>query len=360
MIAKNIKAKSFAGCVKYVIKKDAEVLLSEGVMDLNAKTMITSFELQQSVRPEIKSPVGHIPISFSPEDKERMTNDFMVKIAKEYMQFMGIKDTQYIIVRHHDNPNEHIHIVYNRIDNNGKLISDKNDYRRNITSCKVLKDKYNLTYGENKFKVKREKLQGSERIRHDIYHAVREEIVWCRKVEELQARLKSRGVVMEYKYRRGTNEPQGISFTKDNCTFKGSQIDRNFSYRGVQLMFQYMEKEWAKIDEKQAQQAKPKHDFKYDIPEKIVDVALTDEQRISLDKGESVCFKDRINSAGDVFDVYVQWSEQEKKLNFYYEDPCAFSTLGVLDLPNGGCDDPEEEEFRRAMQRKKKKRGMRM
>ncbi|EKC43693.1 Endonuclease relaxase, MobA/VirD2, partial [human gut metagenome] len=45
---------------------------------------------------------------FKPEDKPRLTDEFMAKIALEYMQMMGITDTQFIIVRHH---NTTIHIV---------------------------------------------------------------------------------------------------------------------------------------------------------------------------------------------------------------------------------------------------------
>lgn len=55
---------------------------------------------------------------FAPEDKARMTKDFMLQLAKEYMMETGINNTQYIIVRHHNTENGHLHIVYNRIDNN--------------------------------------------------------------------------------------------------------------------------------------------------------------------------------------------------------------------------------------------------
>ena len=44
----------------------------------------------------------------------------MVLLAREYMEKTGIKDTQYIIARHHDQKHPHIHIVYNRVDNNGR------------------------------------------------------------------------------------------------------------------------------------------------------------------------------------------------------------------------------------------------
>lgn len=110
MIAKNIKGKSFKGCVNYVMNDTAELLEAEGVFADSTKNMIRSFTMQRSGRKEIVQPVGHIPISFAPEDKARMTNDFMVQLSKEYIQEMGIKNTQYIIVRHHNTDNDHLHI----------------------------------------------------------------------------------------------------------------------------------------------------------------------------------------------------------------------------------------------------------
>jgi len=35
---------------------------------------------------------------------------------------------------------------------------------------------------------------------------------------------------MEFKYKGNTNEVQGIRFIKDNQSFKGSEIDRSFSW----------------------------------------------------------------------------------------------------------------------------------
>lgn len=51
----------------------------------------------------------------------------MARIAHDYMDRMGIVNTQYIIGRHHDKEHPHLHIAFNRVDNNGRTISDKND-----------------------------------------------------------------------------------------------------------------------------------------------------------------------------------------------------------------------------------------
>ena len=387
MIAKNIKAKSFSGCVKYVMKSDAEVLKAEGVMALSAESMVTSFELQRSVRSEIKSPVGHIPISFAPEDRERMTNTFMLQLAEEYMKNMGIRDTQYIVVRHHDADNEHVHIVYNRIDNSGKLITDKNDYKRNIATCKRIKDKYGLTYGKNKLRVKREKLRGSERAKHDIYHANITEIVQSRSIEELEKRLKPYGIGIQFKYRRGTDEVQGISFTKDNYTFKGSQIDTMHSYSHLQIMLKVVDTELTKREQQQSKR-QPKHNFNHRIPTVLGGVNLAEQQRIDLDSGKVVYLEGLIDKKGVNYNAYAKWSKKDDKLEYYKYDPylkqqltpsqeqdsaqerepnsdreqehqqsgsLVSGGLGLFDLPINGGDDPEEDAFRNRMQRPKKK-----
>ena len=78
--------------------------------------------------------MGHIALSFKLEYKPRLTDEFMAKIAIEYMQMMGITDTQFIIKGIANTDNPHCHVVYNRINNEGKPISDRNDYRRNEAS----------------------------------------------------------------------------------------------------------------------------------------------------------------------------------------------------------------------------------
>ena len=175
MIGKLKKGSSFGGCIRYVTGKDeAKIIASDGVL-LGTNAEITqSFELQRQLNPGIKKPVGHIALSFKPEDKPRLTDEFMTKIALEYMQMMCITDTQFIIVRHHNTDNPHCHIVYNRINNKGKLISDRNDYRHNEQVTKALKSRYGLTYGTDKSKTNTRKLRNAERAKYEIHNVVKD------------------------------------------------------------------------------------------------------------------------------------------------------------------------------------------
>ncbi len=237
MIAKNKKGKSFGGCVRYVMNEGCEVLEAEGVVVDDAATITRDFAIQRSGRPEIKQPVGHIAVSFSPEDSARMTGDFMLKLAHEYMAEMGIRNTQYIVVRHHNTDHDHFHIVYNRIDNDLKLISVNNDYRRNVAACKKLKDRHKLTYGTGKEKVNRPKLTGADKVKYQIHDEIAANLPHSTSYADLEKRLRQAEITVQYKYRSGAEESpeniQGVSFAKGGITFKGSQIDRKFSHANL-------------------------------------------------------------------------------------------------------------------------------
>ena len=175
--------------------------------------------------------MGHIALSFKPEDKPRLTDEFMAKITLEYMQMMGITDTQFIIVRHHNTDNPHCHIVYNRINNEGKLISDRNDYRRNEQVTKSLKSKYGLTYGTDKSKTNTRKLRNAERAKYEIHNAVKDALKVVENWQKFKNELAKRGVHLEFVYKdKERTKVQGIRFSKDGYSFKGTQISREYSF----------------------------------------------------------------------------------------------------------------------------------
>ena len=243
MIGKLKKGSSFGGCIHYVTGKDeARTIAADGVL-LGTNAEITqSFELQRQLNPRIKKPVGHIALSFKPEDKPRLTDEFMAKIAIEYMQMMGITDTQFIIVRHHNTDNPHCHIVYNRINNEGKLISDRNDYRRNEQVTKSLKSKYGLTYGTDKSKTNTRKLRNAERAKYEIHNVVKDVLKTAGSWQKFKNELAKRGVLLELVYKdKERTKVQGIRFCKDGYSFKGTQISRDYSFGKLNARLEGME-----------------------------------------------------------------------------------------------------------------------
>lgn len=237
MIGKIIKGRSFKGCISYVMEaKDTKILASEGVLATDMKAIINSFYMQSLLNPKLSKCVGHIPLAFSPEDTHRMTDLFMEKLAKEYLKEMKIENTQYIIVRHQNTQHSHCHIVFNRVNNEGKTISDKNDQYRNGKVCKLLKDKYNLTYGKDKEQANVQKLRGAEKTKYEIFHVMKGTLPKVKDWKQFEYALSKQGISIEFKKKRQTDEIQGISFKKDKHSFKGSDIDRRFSYSKLDVI----------------------------------------------------------------------------------------------------------------------------
>ena len=307
MMAKITKGSAFAGAVKYIFdpKKQTELLAAEGVRLKNVESVARSLEAQRQLNTKVTRPVGHISLDFSAQDRERLDSATMVAIAREYMERMGIRDTQFIIGRHHDREHPHIHLLYNRVDNNGCTISDRHDRTRSTKICRELTEKHGLYISSGKENVKRQRLREPDATKYRIYDALVRHVPQSGSWNELQNRLQAEGIEIGFKTKGSTSQVEGVRFTMNNLSFNGSKVDRQFSY--------------SKIDYALRQNAR--------------------EERQSLPPMQS---------------AQPHRTEQ-------YESSSLSNTIGSLfDMPilsNGT--DPEEEAFRRQMQRKKKKKGIR-
>ena len=229
MIGKIRKGSGFKGCVDYVLGKQQAVLLhADGVLAESRQDIVRSFLAQASMNPRLGKPVGHIALSYSAADAPRLTDEKMVQLAQEYMREMKITDTQYIIVRHQDREHPHVHIVFNRVGNDGKTISDRNDMYRNEQVCKKLKAKHGLYFAKGKERVKQHRLKEPDKSKYEIK---------SRNWRQLQERLAEKGITIRFKCKGQTGEVQGISFIKGGYTFKGSEIDRSFSFSKLDKCF---------------------------------------------------------------------------------------------------------------------------
>jgi hypothetical protein len=231
MIGKVITGRSFGGCIRYVVQKnDAVILDAAGVRMQQVNQIISDFNLQRKYNPNLGKAVGHIALSWSVNDAAKLNDEVMVNIAKEYLQRMKIQDTQYLIVKHRDKDHPHIHIVYNRVSNNGKTITDNFQKQRNVLVAKELTLKHGLYMSPGKERVNRQQLKGEDKIKYELFDAIRAASKKVKNINELKQVLAKQGIVTHLKYKSGTTEVQGISFSKGDFKFKGSEIDRSLSY----------------------------------------------------------------------------------------------------------------------------------
>lgn len=232
MMAKISSGQGFAGLVGYandIKNKQANIIASEGVDLTSNKSIVASFNLQAKSRPSVKNFVGHISLSFAPDDAPKLSDKLMAEIAKEYMRRMGIVNTQYIMPRHHDKPHHHVHIVYNRVDNDGNAISGDQNFRKSAAITQALTREYGLTFGKGKKKVNRDRLKGKDVVKYRIYDAVTEALKTCRNMDALKAALAARGIGMTI-IPNTAGQAKGVVFSCNGISFAGYQIDRTMTY----------------------------------------------------------------------------------------------------------------------------------
>ena len=129
--------------------------------------------------------------------------------------------------------------MYNRINNEGKLLSGRNDYRRNEQVTKALKSRYGLTYGTDKSNTNTRKLRNAERAKYEIHNAVNDALKVADSWQKFKNELAKRGILLKFVYKdKERSKVQGIRFCKDGYSFKGTQISRNYSFDKLNARFE--------------------------------------------------------------------------------------------------------------------------
>lgn len=151
MIAKISATENLGGALGYNFKKvekgEASILLAaELYQDKEGTyTMAEVFADMQALIPEkcrTKKMVFHC--SLNPHPDEKLSDERLTQIAKEYMEALDYGNQPYIVFKHNDIAREHIHIVSLRINGEGKKINDKFEKRRSKQITDALERKYNL------------------------------------------------------------------------------------------------------------------------------------------------------------------------------------------------------------------------
>ena len=93
MIAKILAKGAAADIVGYVMREfhDKEqftpdtwrVIDSDGILGNDYRRIVDSFDIGTSLNKRISKPIGHIAVSFDKADLPRLTDEFMVQLAKE-------------------------------------------------------------------------------------------------------------------------------------------------------------------------------------------------------------------------------------------------------------------------------------
>lgn len=151
MIAKISSTENLGGALGYNFKKvgkgEASILLAAELYQNNDGnyTMEDVLADMEALIPEkcrTKKTVFHCSLNPHPDDK--ISDEQLVQVAREYMEALGYGKQPYIVFKHNDIAREHIHIVSLRVDDEGRKINDRFEKRRSKQITDALERKFGL------------------------------------------------------------------------------------------------------------------------------------------------------------------------------------------------------------------------
>ena len=151
MIAKISSTENLGGALGYNFKKvekgEAGILLAQGLYQNKegTYTMAEVFADMEALIPEkcrTKKMVFHC--SLNPHPDEKLSDETLMQIAKEYMEALGYGKQPYIVFKHNDIVREHIHIVSLRVNSRGRKINDKFEKQRSKKITDALEKRFGL------------------------------------------------------------------------------------------------------------------------------------------------------------------------------------------------------------------------
>lgn len=199
-----------------------------------ADDLSKQFDSQASVNDRIVRTTGHIALSFSPLDRKRLQDDeFKIQVATEYMEEMGITDTQWVLVEHEETNAPHLHIAYNRVKYDGTVVDSKNERYRSQKIAAELSEKYGLTLAGETPRMEKSltpEQQQFEQMRLLAREALQESCT----MEEFKSNLRKRGIELRLSEHSEQQKSYGISYAMGEISAKGSKLDRSaLSYAKV-------------------------------------------------------------------------------------------------------------------------------
>ena len=151
MIAKISATENLGGALGYNFKKvekeEASILLAAELYqnsdgNYTMEDVLADMETLIPEKCRTKKTVFHC--SLNPHPDEKLSEEQLVQIAKEYMEALGYGKQPYIVFKHNDIAREHIHIVSLRVDGEGKKINDRFEKRRSKQITDALEKKFGL------------------------------------------------------------------------------------------------------------------------------------------------------------------------------------------------------------------------
>jgi Relaxase/Mobilisation nuclease domain/Protein of unknown function (DUF3991) len=254
MIGKQTKGRGFRKLLDYLESREDAKLIGGNMSGRNARELAREFKLSRQLNSDADRVVYHVSLSAAKGDK--LDDEKWSEIGSRYMKEMGFDANQFVIFRHHNTDDDHIHIAASRIRmDTGLVVHDSWDYVRSEKVLRQIEQDYELLQVQGS----REKLQRTpstgqiRRIRREqeefsqgqrdsppqriIKEEVQQTIDRARvdspQMPTLIMRLQQAGISVRTGFTRN-GKSKGISYEKDGQAFSGTQLGAAYTFPGLQ------------------------------------------------------------------------------------------------------------------------------
>lgn len=240
MIAKLIKGKGFRGALEYDLKQGKGLLLETNMTGQTPKELAKEFGIIRALRPTLGKAVCHVSLSIHP--REQLTDEQWRKAAQRWLKGMGFTNNQYVVSRHTNTEHPHIHILVNRIDLEGNVVSDAHDYKRQEVIMRTLEKEWNLIpvpmsqsaarKAPTKGEVEQALRTGESSYRMKLQQIIDTALAQPCTLSSFTEKLKQAHVAVRMNTAK-TGFISGISFSMDGVSFKGSGLGHQYTWSNL-------------------------------------------------------------------------------------------------------------------------------
>lgn len=223
------------------VDKGEAIVLDTNLSSESVIKQTKEFNIVRQQKPNLSKAVYHVSLNLPYNDANKLSNHEFLNLAGDYLEGMGFDENQYIVYKHFDVDHSHIHIVANRVNFSGNVVSDSQDYKRSEALIRKLEQKYKLTElirkeesnVLSKGEIEKCLRTGDVPERLELQNILNEVLNQNLLMKDFIEKLRLKGINVKINQSQTTGYISGISFEYKDTFYKGSKIHKNFSWNNI-------------------------------------------------------------------------------------------------------------------------------
>lgn len=230
------KAKSIRGSAKSIsyiqsdkVLGDAMELDRYGIVSDDPNEILQEFRIMQEANEKCEK--NTISMVISPSSEKEFSKAELREIARTHLKGLGLENNQYLATVHQSTGQTHIHIIANRIDEQGKAVSDSFISKRSQDISEKIAQEKGLLTAKDWRKINEQTIAP---VKQEIKQAHDFAKKRSGNLQDYSDMMKSRGVKVSPTINK-QGKIQGFKLTHEQSglTFKASEVGKNLGIKDL-------------------------------------------------------------------------------------------------------------------------------